>query len=129
MKNFTSGKLDSNQEAVLTEQFGKLTKNQQKKVRIVIIIIIVTRDFNIMINVIITVEGDGFALGGGGKPIGCCVQDKLHSRCLFKFKVFVSQMTNIYILKLKMVSLVELRELHYLYELPFLYSLVRKDPE
>ena len=30
--------------------------------------------------IIITIEGDGVALGGGGEPIGGCVQDQLYSR-------------------------------------------------
>ena len=89
VKYLANSTLCSNQETVLVEQFGKLTQNQQKKVTNDIIVIItiftIIHNCNIVTSqqiviIIITVEGDGFTLGGGGKPAGCCLQDKLHSR-------------------------------------------------
>ena len=65
----------SNQEAILEEQFGKLTKKEQKKVHAICLICMHGHR-----SISKLVQGNGLALGGGGQPLGGCLQNKLHSR-------------------------------------------------
>ena len=69
--------LDCNiQEAILEEQFGKLTKKEQKKVQHPNCLIWMHGHRSISK----LVQGNGLALGGGRQPLGGCLQNKLHSR-------------------------------------------------